>query len=251
MIHKIQKEKKLSNNSVAKRKLRKKTIIRSILLIAFLFAINTFAWFTYISRAGVTLNASVVNWDVTFLEETNIIKEIDIDINDMHPGMIPFEKEIVINNAGDIDAKIDYKIESLTLLGKELVQENPEPILDYMKKEYPFKLELITSSDIIPVDDQVNVKISLNWEFEEDEFYKLNQLYTYDPTVNYYIIVGDNYQIDNTVTQTNFQEKLNSGLYLEKDDTDSYWGYTCGKYEQETGKACLHMKLELNVSQMN
>ena len=79
---------KLSDNKEQndKRRIRKRIIIRSLLLVSFLLAINTFAWFTYISRAGVTLNASVVNWDVTFLEETNVIREIVINVKDMKPG---------------------------------------------------------------------------------------------------------------------------------------------------------------------
>ena len=79
----IKMEKKLSDNTDAlleRRKARRKVVFRSVLLVAFLLIINTFAWFTYISKAGVTLSGSVVNWDVTFLEETNVIKEIDIDI---------------------------------------------------------------------------------------------------------------------------------------------------------------------------
>lgn len=234
-----------------KRKSRKKVIVRSVLLVAFLLAINTFAWFTYISRAGVTLSGSVVNWDVTFLEETNVIKEIEIDITDMKPGMVPFEKEIVINNGGDIDAQLNYRIESLTLLGQELLQDNQDEAINSIKNDYPFKLELTSSSTIIPVKGSSHVKIGLKWDYEADEYYKLNNLYTYDSGVYYYTLVGSTYQVDNTVTAENFATKVASGLYLEKDDADSYWGYSCGKYETDTGKSCLHMRLVLNVTQVN
>ena len=139
---------------------------RKILLVAFLLAINTFAWFTYISKAGVTLSGSVVNWDVTFLEETNVIKEINVDIKDMKPGMVPYEKEIVINNGGDIAAKLNYRVESLTLLGQELLQGNQNATLESIKKDYPFKLLLDASSSVIPVRGSANVKIGLTWDFE-------------------------------------------------------------------------------------
>lgn len=248
-------KKKLSNNSTNtiknKKSQRKKTIIRSTLLVAFLLTINTFAWFTYISKAGVTLGGSVVNWDVTFLEETNVIKEINIDIKDMKPGMVPYEKEIVINNGGDIDAGLNYRVESLTLLGQELLQDNQDTTLESIKKDYPFKLQLDVSSSTIPVHGSVNVKIGLNWDFEGNEYYKLNNLYSYDSGVYYYNLVGSTYQVDNTVTEENFSSKVANGLYLEKDDADSYWGYACGKYETETGKSCLHMRLVLNVTQIN
>lgn len=234
-----------------KRKARKKVIIRSVLLVAFLLVINTFAWFTYISKAGVTLSGSVVNWDVKFLEETNIIKEIVIDIKDMKPGMVPFEKEVLINNGGDIDAKLTYRIEKLTLLGQEIPVKNQNDILQSITNDYPFKLLLKTSSTTIPVNSSASINIGLNWEYEGNEYYKLNKLYTYDPGVYYYTLVGTTYQVDNTVTAENFASKLENGLYLEKDDADGYWGYTCGKYETETKNSCLHMRLVLNVSQVN
>lgn len=247
-------EKKLSNNKdliSERRKARKKVIIRSVLLISFLLIVNTFAWFTYISRAGVTLSGSVVNWDVTFLEENNVIKEINIDITDMKPGMIPFEKEIVINNGGDIDATLKYRIESLTLLGQELLQKNQAETIESINNSYPFKLELSSSSSTIPIKGSANVKLGLIWDYEGDEYYKLNNLYTYDPSVYYYTLIGNTYQVDNTVTEENFKTKVANGLYLEKDDVDSYWGYNCGKYENNTGKSCLHMRLVLNVTQVN
>lgn len=234
-----------------KRKTRKKVIARSLLLVAFLLAINTFAWFTYISKVGVTLNGSVVNWDISFLEGTNIIKEIDIDITDMKPGMVPFEKEIIINNGGDIDAKLTYRIDSLTLLGQELLQDNQNETIDSIKNNYPFKLELSSTSNTIPVKGSARVKIGLKWDYEADEYYKLNNLYAYDSGVYYYTLMGNTYQVDNTVTEENFATKVASGLYLEKDNADSYWGYSCGKYETSTGKSCLHMKLVLNVTQAN
>ena len=248
-------KKKLSNELdetiQKKRKSRKKVIVRSVLLVAFLLAINTFAWFTYISKAGVTLSGSVVNWDVTFLEETNVIKEINVDIKDMKPGMVPYEKEIVINNGGDIAAKLNYRVESLTLLGQELLQGNQNATLESIKKDYTFKLLLDASSSVIPVRGSANVKIGLTWDFEESEYYKLNNLYSFDSGVYYYNLIGSTYQVDNTVTEENFSEKVANGLYLEKDDADSYWGYACGKYETETGKSCLHMRLVLNVTQIN
>ena len=124
----MRKVKKLSSNENLqdRKKLRRKIIIRSVLLVAFLLGINTFAWFTYISRAGVTLNASVVNWDVLFQDETNAIKDIHIEITDMKPGMLTYEKQIEITNHGDIDAKMGYIIKNATLLGQDIFQNKDD-----------------------------------------------------------------------------------------------------------------------------
>lgn len=254
MLKKMENQKKLSDNSltIEKKKARKRVVIRSLLLIALLLVVNTFAWFTYISRAGVTLNGSVIDWDISFLNENGAVKDIQIDITDMKPGMIPFEYKIQIQNNSDVAANVKYDIKSVKLLGTELLQEGQEDqIEESLKTEYPFVLELITEKDDIGINEMINFKITLNWDYQASNYYKLNNLYTYDAGVYYYTIIDDTYQVDNTVTEENFKEKVASGLYLEKDDADSFFGYACGKYEEEKKSPCLQMKLDLNVTQAN
>ncbi len=244
---------KLSDNKEQndKRRIRKRIIIRSLLLVAFLLAINTFAWFTYISRAGVTLNASVVNWDVTFLEETNVIREIVINVKDMKPGMLPVERKVSIKNGGEVDAKITYVLKTVTLLGQDIkLDKSTDEIHQSLANDYPFKLVLNLDKTIVKPFDSGNFDISINWDYEADEFYKLNDFYTYDAGVYYYTLNNGTYQIDNTVTEQNFKEKVSQGLYLEKDDADSFWGYACGQYENSTGKPCLKLEFELNATQV-
>ena len=251
---KREKKKKLSDNLVQpdRKKARKKVVIRSILLIALLLVVNTFAWFTYISKAGLTLNGSVIDWDISFLNENGAIKEVKVDITDMKPGMIPFEYDIQIQNNSDVAANIHYKIISAKLLGNELLQEGQEEaVTESLKAEYPFVLELTSDREDIQIGEMVSFKIALNWDYQASTYYKVNNLYTYDSGVYYYTLVDGTYQVDNTVTQDNFSEKVASGLYLEKDDADSFFGYTCGKYEDETGEPCLQLKVDLNVTQAN
>lgn len=250
----MEKKKKLSDNLVQpdRKKTRKKVVIRSILLIALLLVVNTFAWFTYISRAGLTLNGSVIDWDISFLNENGAIKEVKVDITDMKPGMLPFEYDIQIQNNSDVAANIHYKITSAKLLGNELLQEGQEEaVAESLKTEYPFVLELTSDRDDIQIGEMISFKITLNWDYQASAYYKVNNLYTYDSGVYYYTLVDGSYQVDNTVTQDNFSEKVDSGLYLEKDDADSFFGYACGKYEDETGEPCLQLKVDLNVTQAN
>ena len=113
----MENQKKLSDNSltIEKKKARKRVVIRSLLLIALLLVVNTLAWFTYISRAGVTLIGSVIEWDISFLNENGAVKDIQIDITDMKPGMIPFEYKIQIQNNSDVAANIKYDIKSVKI----------------------------------------------------------------------------------------------------------------------------------------
>lgn len=250
----MEKKKKLSENLVHsdKKKSRKKVIIRSILLIALLLVVNTFAWFTYISRAGLTLSGSVIDWDISFLNENGAIKEVKVDITDMKPGMLPFEYDIQIQNNSDVAANIHYTVTSAKLLGNELLQEGQEDaVVESLRTEYPFVLELTSDRDDIQIGEMISFKITLNWDYQANTYYKVNNLYTYDSGVYYYTLVDGTYQIDNTVTQDNFLEKVATGIYLEKDDADSFFGYACGKYENETGEPCLQLKVDLNVTQAN
>ena len=235
-----------------RRKSRRKTIVRSILLIAFLLIINTFAWFTYISKANLSLNGSVVSWEVSFLDQNSIIKDINIAITDMKPGMMQFAKTIDIVNNSDVAAKFTYKITSVEFLGTKIFEgEETETIKQKLEQEFPFTLKMIVGKQDLDLTDTSSFEVTMDWTYEEDKYYRVNSLYTYDPAVNYYVLANNTYQIDNTVTEDNFQSKMQTGLYLEKDDADGFFGYACGKYEADTNKPCMDVHVELEVSQKN
>ena len=233
-----------------RRKRRRKTIIRSVLLIAFLLIINTFAWFTYITKANLSINGSVVSWEVSFLDQNSIVKDIDIAITDMKPGMMQFSKTIDIVNNSDVAAKFTYKIKSVEFLGTEIFKgEETEAIKQKLEQDFPFSLKIIVGKQDLDLTDTSSFQVTMDWTYEEDKYYKVNSLYTFDPAINYYVISNNIYQIDNTVTSENFLEKMQTGLYLEKDDADSYFGYACGNYEMNTNKPCMDIHMDLEVSQ--
>lgn len=233
-----------------RRKRRRKTIIRSVLLIAFLLIINTFAWFTYITKANLSINGSVVSWEVSFLDQNSIVKDIDIAITDMKPGMMQFSKTIDIVNNSDVAAKFTYKIKSVEFLGTEIFKgEETEAIKQKLEQDFPFSLKIIVGKQDLDLTDTSSFQVTMDWTYEEDKYYKVNSLYTFDPAINYYVLSNNTYQIDNTVTSENFLEKMQTGLYLEKDDADSYFGYACGNYEMNTNKPCMDIHMDLEVSQ--
>ena len=243
---------KLNQPVEQRRKSRRKTSIRSLLLIAFLLIVNTFAWFTYITKANLSINGSVVSWEVSFLDQNSIVKDVDIAITDMKPGMMHFSKTIDIVNNSDVAAKFTYKITSVEFLGTEIFQgEETEAIRQKLEQEFPFTLKMIVGKQDLDLTDTSSFEVTMDWTYEEDKYYRVNSLYTYDPAVNYYVLANNTYQIDNTVTEDNFQSKMQTGLYLEKDDADGFFGYACGKYEADTNKPCMDVHVELEVSQKN
>lgn len=234
------------------KKQRKKTIIRSLLLIIFLLGVNTFAWFTYISRADVSVSGSIISWDVNFTDENGAIQKVEIEVTDMKPGMIPFEKTINIINHSDVSAKVDFEITEATLLGKDILDgKTTEELVNSLRAEYPFVVNFITTTDELGIDEETTFQITVEWEYENSHYYKVTDFYTFDPGIDYYMISGGRYRIDSTVTSENFQSKIQDGLYLKKDDADSFYGHACGNYEKETGKPCLEMLMELKVTQAN
>ena len=243
---------KLNQPVEQRRKSRRKTIIRSLLLIAFLLIVNTFAWFTYITKANLSINGSVVSWEVSFLDQNSIVKDVDIAITDMKPGMMHFFFFFDIVNNSDVAAKFTYKITSVEFLGIEIFQgEETEAIRQKLEQEFPFTLKMIVGKQDLDLTDTSSFEVTMDWTYEEDKYYRVNSLYTYDPAVNYYVLANNTYQIDNTVTEDNFQSKMQTGLYLEKDDADGFFGYACGKYEADTNKPCMDVHVELEVSQKN
>ena len=241
---------KLNQPVEQRRKSRRKTIIRSLLLIAFLLIVNTFAWFTYITKANLSINGSVVSWEVSFLDQNSIVKDVDIAITDMKPGMMHFSKTIDIVNNSDVAAKFTYKITSVEFLGTEIFQgEETEAIRQKLEQEFPFTLKMIVGKQDLDLTDTSSFEVTMDWTYEEDKYYKVNSLYTYDPAVNYYVLINDTYQVDSTVTEENFQSKVQTGIYLAKDDADSFFGYACGNYEKNTKKPFMDVHIELEVSQ--
>lgn len=250
----MEKQKKLSkfttilNNS----KQRKKTIIRSIVLIIFLLGVNTFAWFTYVSNVDVSINGSVISWEINFLDENGATNNVDVEITDMKPGMLKFEKDIEIINRSDIGAEINYEIKSVKFLGKEILQgQTTENIVNSLKNDYPFIFNIEVDNPQMEIDSKSTFKATMDWNYEEDRYYKLNSLYEYDPSIYYYSLTQNTYQIDNTVTQENFASKVENGLYIEKDDADTFFGEACGTYEKDTDSPCLTVSLHLSVTQAN
>lgn len=234
-----------------KRKARRKTIIRSLLLIAFLLIINTFAWFTYITKADLSINGSVVSWEVSFLDQNSIIKDVNIAITDMKPGMLQFSKTIDIVNNSDVAAKFTYKITSVEFLGTQIFQgEETDVIKQKLEQDFPFSLKIIPGKQELDLKDTSSFQVTMDWTYEEDKYFKVNSLYTYDSAINYYILANNTYQVDNTVTADNFASKVQTGLYLTKDDADSYFGYACGNYEANTKKPCMDVHVALEVSQL-
>lgn len=230
-------------------KSRKRMLLRSLLFALFLIGVNIFAWFTYVSKAGLQLEGNISSWDVEFNANGKPTTKVDFYVSDMKPGMLDYSQKVIIHNLGEVSADVSYDIASLSIMGRDVVVSNKDEIIKRLNSYYPFSVNLNIDSVIIQPQGYTNFSASLSWDYENQEkFYQLDSLYDYNGEFNYYNLVDGKYVVNDSVTADNFNE-LRNNLYLEKDDADSYFGYACGQYEKNTGKSCLAMKLVLKVIQ--
>lgn len=230
-------------------KSRKRMLLRSFLFALFLIGVNIFAWFTYVSKAGLQLEGNISSWDVEFNANGKPTTKVDFYVSDMKPGMLDYSQKVIIHNLGEVSADVSYDIASLSIMGRDVDVSNKDEIIRRLNSFYPFSVNLNIDSVIIQPQGYTNFSASLSWDYENQEkFYQLDSLYDYNGEFNYYNLVDGKYVVNDSVTADNFNE-LRNNLYLEKDDADSYFGYACGQYEKNTGKSCLAMKLVLKVIQ--
>ena len=230
-------------------KSRKRMLLRSLLFALFLIGVNIFAWFTYVSEAGLQLEGNISSWDVEFNANGKPTTKVDFYVSDMKPGMLDYSQKVIIHNLGEVSADVSYDIASLSIMGRDVDASNKDEIIRRLNSFYPFSVNLNIDSVIIQPQGYTNFSASLSWDYENQEkFYQLDSLYDYNGEFNYYNLVDGKYVVNDSVTADNFNE-LRNNLYLEKDDADSYFGYACGQYEKNTGKSCLAMKLVLKVTQ--
>lgn len=230
-------------------KSRKRMLLRSFLFALFLIGVNIFAWFTYVSKAGLQLEGIISSWDVEFNANGKPTTKVDFYVSDMKPGMLDYSQKVIIHNLGEVSADVSYDIASLSIMGRDVDASNKDEIIRRLNSFYPFSVNLNIDSVIIQPQGYTNFSASLSWDYEiQEKFYQLDSLYDYNGEFNYYNLVDGKYVVNDSVTADNFNE-LRNNLYLEKDDADSYFGYACGQYEKNTGKSCLAMKLVLKVIQ--
>lgn len=235
---------------------RKKIKMKSLLLASFVFGVNAFAWFAFISKVNVTLNANIVSWDVNFYDSIQAISNaIVVETTDLYPGMPTYTKEIYITNSSDVGGTFTYDINSIKVFGDEIMTETTtqDGAITYLEETFPFVVRFNTSKVDLAEKDSMVFTISIDWPLDNTdslarEYYRLTKHYTYDPSVTYYNLTNSVYNKVDNVTEEMF-EVNKTGYFLEKDDADSFWGSSCKAYRDANGTSCFSFKLLLMVTQ--
>lgn len=149
----------------------KKVKLSSLILLAISLCCNAYAWFIYATKASTGIEAYVTSWNVSFESgNEDITTNIDIDIEEIYPGMETWTREVGVVNKGETAAILEYSINSITVLGKQYavgVDGITNEDITNKLAEFPFKIEITKEQGNL---DQKNGKgnfvIQVLWNFE-------------------------------------------------------------------------------------
>jgi len=216
-------------------------------MAGFLLAINTFAWFTFITNGDGKIKADVIAWDIAFIDEETQTEVLDIELEDLYPGMEVYSRYIIVKNKSDLNATFEYELQEITIFGKKYESDDLE---ESLKNDFPFSIEFGHDKTVLDKGDYLNFASNVIWLFEaSSEYVKLNSAYEYKDGTTYYTLENGNY-VEAYVYPMNFLTLLESGLYVESDEADSYWGEKSVIYRnQNPNKAAVSLKVKLIVTQ--
>lgn len=164
---------------------RKKITIKRLIIIIFCFMMTTFAWFTYTKILKPEIDIHIATWNIKFFVD-GIEKEnpIDIEVNDLYPGMTTQTINIKVQNNGETAVEMYYEIMEVSLLGKkynvvkqapadgsqyyilshDIITSNGQSTFPIIKEtnRFPFEIELITNNRLESKDEE-NLAFTIKW----------------------------------------------------------------------------------------
>lgn len=175
-------KKQVSSNRKKRKNYTKKRFkealkIRTVVILLLTLLVNTYAWFIYISTVSTGLNIHVKSWEFEFSVEDKT-DDIVIFSDDLYPGMKEVKRSITATNKGETSANISYKISSVKIFGKDLLEGKEavdEEQFKELLKDYPFEIQVemlsqdgssYNPSNPMQENDKVQIEFTLNWAYE-------------------------------------------------------------------------------------
>lgn len=142
--------------------------------IATSFIFTTFAWFAYSGLKNVSTEIDVKAWHIELTKSNEVVtNNIVISLNDVYPGMETINELVNIENKGDSDAKLSYKILSSRILDTEVNGEslqNNRMLTDDLSHEYPFHVNIDLSKKYIAAGgDSSTFEVSVSWPLDSGD----------------------------------------------------------------------------------
>ena len=142
-----------------------------IIFIATSFIFTTFAWFAYSGLRKVSTEVDVKAWYIELSKSGDVVtNDIVITLDDVYPGMETVDEIVNIENKGDSDAKLSYKIVSARILDSSIsgdALENNQFLSDTLSHEYPFHVNIDLSKNFIKSGgDTSTFEVSVSWPLD-------------------------------------------------------------------------------------
>ncbi len=195
---------------------KKRFSIFHLLFLGLLVTANTFAWFIYMDKISSDIDVKVKAWNVSFrLNNQEMEDYINFTVDDIYPGMTPFQQSLAVTNDGEMDANLSYNIVSITIMGDVYTTEDgsmtEEELVQLMNDNYPFKVTITTNHSFISKSGGTAIfYINVTWPYES---------YT-------------------------------NGV--SNDEKDTYWGNRAYTFKNEnSGLPCIKVKVKLSAIQVN
>ncbi len=243
-------KKKTMINRIYKNLQKNRTAIKihAFLMAGLLFAINSFAWFVFVSNSDNIVKADVVEWEIEFFDEDTETSVMDITIDNLYPGMHDYIKSIKVRNSSHLGATFSYEIEELSIFGEDYHMS--EDMETFLENALPFYIIFDVSKVDINKDESISFAVKVGWEYEQEGTYcSINELYPYNPLWNYYKLDEEEY-IPIDISEEVYEKGFSSDIFTECDDLDSYWGEKSVIHKEENPEeSAISLKLKLKVTQ--
>ena len=213
-------EKNKNNSSTLKiilKVLKRRLKLRYLLFFALLISFNTFAWFIYMNKVSSDISVKVKAWNVSFSFDNETMTDyVNFNVTEIYPGMDDNNQSLKVVNDGEVDAKLSFELVYANVLGTVYDTESgditPDSLLMKLENDYPFKINIYTSSDILKGNGgEETFNFSVVWPYE-------------------------------TVDEV-------TGEVMDDDDT--YWGTMAYDYKNNNpDKSCLELKVKISARQI-
>jgi hypothetical protein len=142
-----------------------------IIFITSSFIFTTFAWFAYSGLRRVSTEVDVKAWYIELSKAGDVVtNDIVITLDDVYPGMETVDEIVNIENKGDSDAKLSYKIMSARILDSSIsgdALDDNSFMTDAFSHEYPFHVNIDLSKNYISSGgDSSTFEVSVSWPLD-------------------------------------------------------------------------------------
>ena len=152
--------------------LKKRLKLGHVLFLVLLITANTFAWYIYMEKISSNIDVKIKAWNVSFkFDNQNMEDYINFTVDDIYPGMNPYNQSLAVTNDGEVDAQLSYEIVSITVLGNFYTTEDGSMTEDQLKvlmrDSYPFKITITTNQQYISKSGGTAMfYINVSWPYE-------------------------------------------------------------------------------------